>query len=187
MRHILPILALLGLAIGCGEATTEVAPPGPKPETVTDFAAGNFQLYVVEVDDDCLDGALKPVFMPHGGDTPYALQHPTPIPGFDQLPHTYTMTLAEPFAEMGLTMVRDGDGMKVTDAHQEGVLLGLKGAGDCAGDMDFGATVTVKTADSIRMDTTVTFTTFESTTEACPKTAPLPCTVRLEMTGTRIP
>ncbi len=182
------LLSLVCILTGCGDDPTS-EPYGPSGTdgtgAVTNFAGGEFQLRVDAVVDTCLDGGLSLVFMPDGEETPYTLQYPTYLPGYDELPSTYTMKLAVPFQDMQLTMERQGAGMAASDAPQSDVLLSLPGSADCRADMLIGAVVTVASAESVTLEAAVEMIAFSSPTDTCPAVDAVPCQVTLSMTGER--
>lgn len=193
-----PIVILLALAVllpACSNSGTAAGSDGAGAmdmdmdtvEPPTDFAGGEFQLAVRNVDDACLDGGLDLLFMPEGTATPYDLQNPTYIAGWSELPKTYTMKLQAPFSDMEITMVSDGGtGMKIVDAMQQGVVLAVPGSDDCSAEIRFDAELRVLTASSIEVDTRATLSGLTSPTDSCPVLESDPCTVALDMIGTRL-
>jgi len=165
------------LFLGCGGSSSEA----PGDNFV--FSGGEFQLYVKQVSDGCLDGGLDLLFMPSGLQSPYALSKRTWIPAFEDLPQSYEIELKAPFNNMPITMQAMGaTGMEVVDAVQSQVELGLPG-GACSADMSFSATLTVTSETTIVMETTVVLSNFQSEGELCPNLVSDPCEVGLSMDG----
>jgi hypothetical protein len=149
------------------------------------FTGGLFQLTTHAVDDTCLDGALDLLFMPNGADAPYDLLAKTELPASDALPASYPIELQAPFSKMDVTVVADGENMKIVDAAQAAVKVDEAAYGDCESDMTISANITVVDDDTVDVNATVTIGSFTSAADSqCPQ-ATTPCTVTLTMKGAR--
>ena len=84
-----------------------------------DFAGGDFQITTTAVDDGCYDGAINTVFLPDGDDSTNDWANPTYLPGWDELPATYTIALQDPFSDMEVTMVDGGAQNLVVDGASQ--------------------------------------------------------------------
>ena len=170
------------LVAACGTDTAGTDASGP---AATEFAGGDFQLYVRGVTDGCLDGGLQALFMPDGNDQPYALRNVSLIPALADLPKTYVLKLEAPFAGMDITARAAGEGnIELVDGKQDDVVLTLPGSEDCTADMTLSGLVRPQTDGTVVLAVTVVVDDLKSPTETCPVLDAVPCQVVLDMTGT---
>jgi len=148
------------------------------------FLGGDFQLTTVDVDDRCYDGAMTTVFMPEATPSDFAAN--TWIPGEDELPASYSVSLQEPFTNMDVT-VEGGEAegqMSIRGAQQSGILINEDSWADCVGDLSIDVDITVVDADSV--DGTAVLVTENLDGDSCPVIDSDPCEIVLTLVGTRI-
>lgn len=171
---------LLVAACGADTAATDAL-----DSPATEFAGGDFQLYVRGVTDGCLDGGLQALFMPDGNDQPYALQNVSLIPALADLPQTYVFKLEAPFEGMDITARAALEGnVELVDGKQDDLLLSLAGSDDCTADMTLNGLVRPQPDGTVVLAVTVVVDDLKSPTETCPVLDAVPCQVELDMTGT---
>jgi len=187
MRWLLLLSLVLPACSGDDGGSTDGTSDGADGNEVKDFVfvAGEMQLFVHSVEDDCLDGSLQLVFMPNGTNEPYALQNKTYIPGEAELPADLVIKLNDPFSNMPVTYQSAGAyTYEIRDAFQSQVELNLP-SGQCAADMNITADVTIDAPDAISLTASVSLTAFSSADDLCPEFDADICSVTLDMTGTR--
>lgn len=145
------------------------------------FAGGTFALKTTGAVDNCLDKALEEVFLPGG--QPRDLPD-NEVPAEADLPADLTIKLNAPFAEMPVKVTSAGAGkMKFGDGAQTGVLLDDAQWQGCTVDMDIAADVTLNSDTQIAVSATLTLKNF--TGDNCPVVDKDPCTVVLDIAGTK--
>ena len=150
-----------------------------------DFTGGDFQITTIAADDGCYDGALETVFLPEGAGTTNDWATTTYIPGWDELPATYTIELQDPWSDMEVTMVDGGAGnMVVEDATQTGVELDPDQWPDCTADASIYVDITIVSADEISATATLTLSNMQG--DNCDPIDGDSCDVSLDLTGARL-
>lgn len=150
-----------------------------------DFTGGDFQITTTAVDDGCYDGAINTVFLPDGDDSTNDWANPTYLPGWDELPATYTIALQDPFSDMEVTMVDGGAQNLVVDgASQTAVELDADQYPGCTADMSIYVDITVVSAGEI--SATATLTTSNTQGDTCPTITSDPCDITLDLVGARL-
>jgi hypothetical protein len=177
MRFLLPILIFCACGGDAGDAAFDLA----------DWTGGDFQFYTVQVDDQCLDGALEALFMPEGPTNRHAFEDPIYLPGYEELPLSYDISLRDPFVGMPVT-VTEGDGgmLEVRGSVMESVELGQVAYGDCVVTMSVDADLLPVAADQADGNATVSITDARGDDGRCPVFAVDPCAVALVIEAERL-
>ncbi len=183
-------LAPVAMLSGCtdsGDDSSGGAEGEGEGEGELDFPAGNFEIYTVEVDDQCYDGAFEVLFMPDGPEHPKKFQYPIELPDPSTLPKTYTIQLQDPFHEMEITLERSGErSMHCEDALNPAVLLDEDTYGDCTADLTIDFDVQIEDRDHVSATANVSMSNFTSQADdRCPDVQD-GCTIKLTLQGTRI-
>ena len=149
------------------------------------FYGVEHQITTQTVYDQCFDGALNILFMPEGNDSPQAFEYPVYIPGLDELPLNYEISLREPFVGMEVTATDGGDGtIEIGEGHMEEVLLGAA-FGECLATMDVVALIS-PAEENFVFSTVITISELRGDGQGCPVPQAEPCTVELYMTSVPI-
>ena len=165
------VLALFALA-GCGEEA-------PEWES---FAAGDFQLTTVSVEDSCMDGLFDLLFMPAGEPDDWTMT--TEFPSWESLPTSYDIELPAPYSTMAMSVEGAADGiMNFSGGQQTAVLLDESQWPGCTVDMEITATFTVNGADAV--SGSISMDTANYTGDNCPSVQADPCSVTLGLEGAR--
>jgi len=147
--------------------------------------SGDHQFYTVAMQDSCLDGALETLFMPEGPESEHAFSYPIFLPGYEELPSTYTVDLREPFVGMEVRLdSSDGVTLELRGSVMESVLLG-SAYGDCTVTMSVDADL-LPVADR-RLEGTAWISLSDATgsEELCPVFSSDPCEVVLNLRAER--
>ncbi len=172
------VVALLTLAIitlaGCDDGDPDFP-----------FDEGEFQIFTLLVDDQCLDGGLNPLFMPQGTEEPWAWPHLIRVYPPSALPQTYDLTLRPPFHEMSVTAERVSSTEQQLTVHPNpSVLIGPEQFGDCA--VELSGTVHVDLTGSDQIEGVASLNLSDpGGDERCPADMPTSCAVLLSFEGTR--
>jgi hypothetical protein len=158
--------------LACSNGVDEGAP----------FDAGEYEVSTVAMVDGCLDGALEALFMPNGRDTPQVFEFPIYLPGQDELPMTYDISLRAPFVGVEVTVSDGGEGVLdgVTGSIDE-VLLNEPLYGDCGADMQGTVVLSPDSSASGTGLVELTLANFEGSEERCPTLDADPCPVQLDL------
>ncbi len=148
------------------------------------FDGGNFQFTTRAVADGCLDGGMDLLFMPEGAGTPNEFADPIYIPGFDELPMTYDVSLQEPFNDMEVTVTGTADTRLVSGAQNDGVEFDADNYPGCTVDNVISVALTIDSADELTGTATLATSNFTGST--CPVPDEDPCDVVLTLTGARV-
>ena len=151
-----------------------------------DWTGGDFQFQSVTVDDSCLGGALEALFMPEGPATPHDFEYLIYLPGYDDLPASYTVDLREPFVEMPVTVDSDdGKILKVRGSEMEAVELGASSYGDCVVTMTVDLNLVPTSANGAEGLAVITITNPRGEDGLCPVFEETPCPVDLTLSAVR--
>ena len=171
------------LILACNDKPADSGDPPFDPST---WEAGDFDFQTVAADDECLGGALEALFMPDGPATPHDFEYPIRLPGYDDVPVSYTVDLRAPFLAMPVTVdSEDGVMFTIRGALMEAVELGYAAYGDCTVTMSVDADLTPQTKDEVTGSATITITNPRGEDGRCPVFDVEPCTVDLTLTATR--
>ena len=146
-----------------------------------EFKAGDYQVYTVEMSDDCLDGALEALFMPEGRTTPHAFEFPIYVPSLDELPASYEISLREPFVGMPITVTAQGRSLQFEGGVMEEVLVNENRYGDCVSMMTVDAAIVPTSKYSGIGDATIEISDWRGDEGRCPEPDADPCLVALEL------
>ncbi len=177
------ILAALAL-FACGEKDDTA---GDTSFDFTTFEGGTFQFTTTGVDDGCYDGSFEPIFMPDGADTPNDWAATTELPGWADLPSSYSLELPDPFLAMDVTVEEGGDAVMVlAPTEQPGaVALDEDNFPKCMVEITISADLTIVDADSIQGSATLDTEGFTLDPDNCPVVDSDPCEITLDLTATR--
>jgi len=167
-------MTLLLAALGCTTGDT------------ADFTGGDFQLTTTAVDDGCYDGALNTVFLPEGEGSTNDWADATYLPGWDELPATYDISLQDPWTDMEVTVTDGGaENMLIEDAQQVGIELDPDTYPGCTVDVSIYVDITIVSADEV--SATATLTNTNLTGDTCPDMVGGDgCTMDLDVVGARL-
>jgi hypothetical protein len=174
-------LAALVLIAACGDKGDDTGTTGDWDPS--SFESGSFQFTSNEVDDQCLDGTFRTLFMPDLEPTDW--QYAVELPAWDSLPSTYSVRLQDPFSEMQVT-VSEGASvglLSIDGAAQTGVEFDETNSPGCLVEMDMQVEIVIDDADTVHGTATMLTGSFDE--EYCPVVDADPCTVELDFTGTR--
>jgi hypothetical protein len=175
-RLVIAMVSLMLALPACGDDDDDSA-----------LEAGTFQLSVASVNDQCLAGGLDLLFMPTGTAAPYDLANPTAFPAFEDLPTTMTVNLDDPFPDVIVNLVADGDdAMTINDSTMLNVVVDSVNYGDCNADLAITGSVAIVDSDSLTMTLSINATDPQSSGSTCPTFTGPPCTIGLTMTGERL-
>jgi hypothetical protein len=147
------------------------------------FTSGEFAFQTIGVTDACFDGGFDVIFMPDGPNVPRDFGTEIFVPAEDELPSTYTISLQDPFNDMEITVTGAGDSRTVTGAENTGVELDGEAYPGCMVDMSIDISLTIVDADTV--DGTAVLNTASFDEENCPAVDSDPCTITLDISGTR--
>jgi len=155
-------------------------------DTSFEWVGGEFQFEVTGVREQCLGGALEALFMPEGPGTPHEFEHLITLPGFDELPMSYTVDLREPFVEMPVTVDSDdGATLQVRGSVMDSVELGGAAYGDCVVTMEVDLDMTPTSANEAEGDAVITITDPRGSDDLCPVFEETPCPIELQLRAIR--
>ncbi len=178
MRNLAPLL-LLPFLFAC--------PPSEGDDTGASegVAGGNFDFMTTGVDDQCSDGALNVVYLPDGAGTTNDFGAPIYIPGDDELPYNGSVDLPDPFTDVTVDITGDATAgtRAFAGAQNTQVDLDPDTYADCKVDIGIAADCTLSGADAIAC--TATLEMSSATGADCPTFDSDPCTVTLDISGTR--
>ena len=142
---------------------------------------GEHQFYTVAMADSCLDGALETLFMPEGPASEHAFSYPIYLPGYDELPSSYTIDLREPFVGMDVELdSSDGLTLELRGSVMESVLLG-SAYGDCTVTMRVDADLTPVAQGRLNGTAWISISDAQGSEELCPVFSGNPCEVVLNL------
>ncbi len=181
----LVLVGVMSLCLACsgddGGSSTDSTDNTDGTDAVGSFVGGIFSLQTVGATDKCLDGALDEVFLPGG--QPRDLPD-NEVPGEADLPQPLTIDLNKPFTEMSVQVTSAGPGkMSFGDGAQAGILLDDDQWPGCKVDMDVVAALTLSSDTQISVAATLTLKNFDG--DNCPVADADPCTVELDIAGTK--
>lgn len=149
------------------------------------LTAGAFQLTVASVNDQCLAGGLDLLFMPGGGSS-YDLANPTAFPAFEDLPTTMTVNLNDPFPDVDVNLVANGDdAMTINKSDMLNVEVDSANYDDCNADLAITGSIAIVDNDNLTLTLDIEATDPQSTGGTCPAFSTPPCDIGLTMTGVR--
>lgn len=171
----LSILSVTALLTSCGVDD----PP-------FDFDAGEFEIFTLLVDDQCLDGGLDALFMPLGTDEPWRWPHAVDVFPPSELPRTYDLNLREPFGQMEITAEPGSPTEQQLLVHPNpSVLIGPAQFGDCVIALEGSVYVELTGTDRIEGVASLTMSDPRGD-ERCPADMPPSCPVLLSFEGNRL-
>jgi hypothetical protein len=155
-------------------------------DTTIDWVGGEFEFETTDVRDHCLGGAVEALFMPEGKSTPHEFEHLISLPGFDELPVSYTVDLQPPFVEIPITVdSNDGETLQVRGSVIDAVELGTAAYGDCVVTMTVDLNMTPTSANQAEGDVLLTLTNPRGDDDLCPIFEETPCPIDLQLRATR--
>jgi hypothetical protein len=154
----------------------------PSDEEPGDFVGGDFSFQTVAVDDACFDGGFEPIFMPDGqpndfGDNIY-------VPGADELGGTFDVPLSDPFQDINATITGTDTTRVITGADNTDVELDAEDYPGCLVNMSIDVSLTIVDNDNVQGTATLSTSSFDE--EGCPDVSADPCTITLDIVGTRV-
>ena len=150
------------------------------------WSGGDFQFQTTDVDDQCLGGALEAMFMPEGPATPQDFEYLIYLPGYDELPMSYSVDLREPFVEMPVTVDSDDNRiLKIRGSVMESVELGTATYGDCVVTMTVDLNLRPLASDEVEGKALITISDPRGEDGLCPIFDESPCPVELNLTAFR--
>ena len=166
--------------MACGGKSTE------DEEASFEWSSGDFQFQTVDVDDQCLGGALEALFMPEGPATPHNFEYLIYLPGYEELPVSYTVDLREPFVEMPVTVDSDDNRvLKIRGSVMEAVELGRATYGDCVVTMTVDLNLQPTSSSKAKGEARIIISDPRGDDGLCPIFDESPCPVDLSLTATR--
>ena len=165
---------------------TLLACTGPVGEAA--FKGGDYEVATVAMTDDCLDGALEALFMPKGRDTPQVFEYPVYVPGLDELPLTYDISLREPFVGVEMTVDAAPEGLRASSDVIDAVLLNEPLYGDCVSSLQAKVDLLPDSSSSGTGKAELTMSDFLGEEDRCPldELQSDPCLVTLDLTLERL-
>ncbi len=168
------------LILGCGDKSD------PNEEASFTWSGGDFQFQTTDVGDECLGGALEALFMPDGPATPHDFEYLIYLPGYEELPMSYSVDLRAPFVEMPVTVdSEDSSTLQIRGSVMESVELGPTTYGDCVVTMTVDLDLTPVSADEAEGDATITISDPRGEDDLCPIFDETPCPVALDLVAVR--
>ena len=150
------------------------------------FSSGDFLVSTLQVDDQCLDGGLNPLFMPRGDSEPWEWPHPVELHSFSELPVTYAIDLRDPFHEMTVTATRISDSEQQLVAETNpSVQLDPERFGECVAELDGVVDLALIDANNAEGLASLTMRNPRGD-ERCPAGMPESCNVTLRFEATRL-
>jgi len=146
-----------------------------------DWVGGDFQFFTLAAEDACLDGALEVLFMPEGPAAPHEHAYPTYLPSFDELPHSYEISLREPFVNLPITVTSEDGVTLVGDGVIDDVALGSVAYGDCVVTMTAHIEMVPASADQAYGTAWMDISDPRGDDERCPVYEADPCRVTLTL------
>jgi len=141
-------------------------------------------LYTTEVDDGCLSGALRAMFMPEDLNEPSKFEHLIYLPDYEELPFTQTIDLRAPFLEMPITITEGTGGvLQARGSVMESVALGGN-FGDCVATMAVDVDLTPIDEDTAQGTARIGMTNVRGD-EVCPVMDDEDCLVVLTLEALR--
>lgn len=150
--------------------------------TPADFTGGDFQFRTLSVDDACLDGGMEVLFMPEGEPTDFS--DPVYLPGADELPMTYTVSLQAPFTDMEITVTGDQGARTVTGAENLGVEFDADNYPGCLVNTSIDVDLVIDSADEVHGTATLSTSSFDES--SCPVPDSDPCTIVATLEADRV-
>ena len=105
------------------------------------------------------------------------------VPAEDELPATYNIELADPFQDTEVTVTGSGDARTITGAVNSDVELDADAYPGCLVDMSIDVDLTIVDSDTVQGTATLDTSGFDE--DSCPVVSGDPCTITLDITGTR--
>jgi hypothetical protein len=152
-------------------------------ESTDDFTTGDFSFQTVAVDDACFDGGFAVLFQPDGADTPSDFGSSITVPAEVDLPSSYSVSLAAPFNDMDVDVTGSGSTRTIRGALNTDVELDADAYPGCLVDMSIDVDLTISSADEVSGTATLNTSSFDE--ENCPLVDSDPCTITLDIVGTR--
>ena len=173
---------ILMLAMACGNKPE----PAEEEDISFEWSGGDFQFQNTDVSDECLGGALEALFMPEGPATPHDFEYLIYLPGYEELPMSYSVDLRAPFLAMPVTVdSSDGNTLEIRGSVMESVELGATTYGDCVVTMEVDLDLTPTSSDEADGDAVITVRDPRGEDGLCPIFDETPCPVSLELLATR--
>jgi hypothetical protein len=123
------------------------------------------------------------LFLPDGTSSDW--QYPIELPNYEDLPQSYTVSLQDPFTNMGITTSAGSNGsIVISDGLQLGILFDANSYPDCVVDLGIEAVITVIESDTLSGRATLSIT--DPTGDTCPPFDSNPCEVGLDFQGSRL-
>ena len=150
-----------------------------------DFTGGDFQITTTAVSDACYDGAMATVFLPEGDGTTNDWADATYLPGWDELPATYTIALQDPWSDMEVT-VEDGgaSNLVIDNASQTGAELDADQWEGCLADASIYVDITVVNSDEVTANAVLTISNLDG--DNCEPITGDSCDITLDVVGARL-
>lgn len=152
-------------------------------DDLNDFTTGDFAFQTVGVDDGCFDGGFDVLFQPDGPRIPNDFGSEITVPAEDELPASYTIDLADPFNDMAVTVVGEGNRRTITGAPNTDVELDEDAYPGCLVDMAIDVDLTISSVDQVSGTATLRTSGFDEPN--CPVVTSDPCTIILDILGER--
>ena len=168
------------LTLGCDGKSAE------DEEASFTWTGGEFQFQTTEVVDQCLGGALEAMFMPAGPETPQDFEYLIYLPGYEEVPTSYSVDLREPFVEMPVEVDADEDRIfRIRGSVMESVELGAATYGDCVVTMTVDLNLRPLSPDEVKGKALITISDPRGDDGRCPIFDASPCPVNLSLTAIR--
>jgi hypothetical protein len=145
------------------------------------WTGGQFEMYTLQVEDSCFDGAMEVLFMPGGPGTPHAFEFPVYLPGFDELPLSYDVSLREPFVSIPITIEREDEQTMSGSGQIDSVLLNPTAYGDCEATLGVQLLLTPISEDTLDGTATINMVNLRGEEDRCPVPAADPCQIDLSL------
>ena len=143
--------------------------------------AGEHQFYTLAMSDGCLDGALETMFMPSGPAKEHPFSYPIYLPGYDELPASYSIDLREPFVGMDVELdSSDGHILELRGSVLESVILG-SAYGDCTATIRVDADLVPIAEGRLEGTAWIAVSDAQGSEELCPVFLADPCEVVLNL------
>lgn len=178
------LVSAVALALGCGGDNNEEN--NGTNNGGGGLEAGNYTVTVLDVDDQCFDGAMDTIVLPDG--MPRDLPAPVGIPGSADLPGTIDIQFTAPFQSVtGVAVEASGNNGITTSGTgftQEDVDISSAGDGSCLADMNVTFTLTASADGKLTGSGSLSITAAEGA--SCPAfQAGPPCSVISNLEATK--
>jgi len=124
--------------------------------------------------------------MPDGPATPHDFEYLIYLPGYEELPMSYSVDLRAPFIEMPVTVdSNDETTLKIRGSVMDSVELGPSTYGDCIVTMTVDLDLRPVSADEAEGNAEITISNPRGEDGLCPVFDETPCPVELTLTALR--